>query len=72
MVKRLIDIDDELLLAAQQAAGTRTIKGTVTGALERLVADHRRREQALRDQWTELGDAVADLQDPEVMGRAWS
>lgn len=72
MTKRLVDIDDELLLAAQEAAGQKTIKGAVAIALEHLVTEHRRREQALRDRWDLLGDTLADLQDREVMRRAWS
>jgi Arc/MetJ family transcription regulator len=72
VTKRLIDIDDELLAAAQQAAGQDSIKGTVTEALNRLVAQQRRREQYLRDSWAQLGDAMVDLQDDEVMHRAWS
>ncbi len=38
VTKRLIDIDDELLERAQQAAGTETIKATVEIALRRLLA----------------------------------
>lgn len=72
MAKRLVEIDDELLTAAQQASGESTIKGTVTEALQRLVAEHRRREQDLRQRWNALGGALVDLQDDEVMQRAWS
>ncbi len=72
MTKRLIEIDDELLVAAKDAAGQETIKGTVTAALQRLVAEHRRREQTTRDRWDGLGDALADLQDEDLMRRAWS
>jgi Arc/MetJ family transcription regulator len=72
VTKRLIDIDDELLAAAQHAAGQDSIKGTVTEALNRLVEQQRRREQHLRDSWAQLGDALADLQDDDVMRQAWS
>lgn len=37
MAKRLVDIDDELLAKARQAAGTPTIKATVEAGLRRLV-----------------------------------
>lgn len=72
MTKRLIDIDDELLAAAQQAAGQDSIKGTVNEALDRLVAQQRRREEHLRASWADLGETLVDLQDDEVMGRAWT
>ena len=72
MTKRLIDIDDELLVAAQEAAGQDSIKGTVTEALNRLVEQQRRREQHLRESWAQLGEALVDLQDDDVMRRAWS
>jgi Arc/MetJ family transcription regulator len=71
MTKRLIDIDDGLLAAAQEAAGQDSIKGTVTEALDRLVAQQRRREEHLRASWADLDDGLADLQDEEVMGEAW-
>ncbi len=44
MAKRLVDIDDDLLERARSAAGSDTIKDTVTKALQRLVDD----ETALR------------------------
>lgn len=72
MTKRLIDIDDDLLAAAQEATGQDSIKGTVTEALDRLVAQQRRREEDLRASWADLGDALLDLQDDDVMRRAWT
>ncbi|HEU0088867.1 MAG TPA: hypothetical protein VFQ77_14675 [Pseudonocardiaceae bacterium] len=40
MTKRLVEVDDELLVAAQRASGESTIKNTVQRALELLlVAD---------------------------------
>jgi Arc/MetJ family transcription regulator len=72
MTKRLIDIDDDLLEAAQRAAGQDSIKATVTVALNRLVAQQRRREEYLRDSWARLGDALVDLQDDDVMRQAWA
>lgn len=72
MTKRLVDMDDDLLNAAQAVAGERTIKGTVKKALELLVSEQHRTERDLYERWHELGDALADLQDDDVMGRAWS
>ena len=40
-MKRLVDIDDDLLERARSIAGTRTIKDTVNAALQRLVDDER-------------------------------
>ena len=72
MTKRLVDVDDELLLAAQRFSGEDTIKGTVQRALELLVSQASRRESELRRRWEDMGDALADLQDDAVMRQAWS
>lgn len=40
-MKRLVDIDDDLLERARSIAGTGTIKDTVNAALQRLVDDER-------------------------------
>lgn len=40
-MKRLVDIDDDLLERARSIAGTDTIKDTVNVALRRLVDDER-------------------------------
>jgi Arc/MetJ family transcription regulator len=40
-MKRLVDIDDDLLERARSVAGTDTIKDTVNVALRRLVDDER-------------------------------
>jgi Arc/MetJ family transcription regulator len=37
VVKRLVDIDDQLLADARRVAGTNTIKATVEAGLQRLV-----------------------------------
>ncbi|MGH3914624.1 MAG: type II toxin-antitoxin system VapB family antitoxin [Pseudonocardiaceae bacterium] len=72
MTKRLVDMDDELLGAAQRISGESTIKGTVQRALEMLVAGGLRSEAELRGRWAELGAGLADLQDDAVMRQAWS
>ncbi len=72
MTKRLVDMDDELLRAAQSVSGESTIKGTVQRALELLVSQNACREAELRERWASLGDSMADLQDEDVMRRAWS
>lgn len=71
MTKRLVDMDDDLLIAAQAVAGESTIKGTVKKALELLVSQRQWTERELHERWSELGDALTDLQDDSVMGRAW-
>lgn len=71
MTKRLVDVDDELLSAARRASGDATIKATVHQALELFVAEHRRKEDDLRERWAALGDVFDDLHDPEVMRGAW-
>lgn len=72
MTKRLVDVDDELLIAAQRISGENTIKGTVQRALELLVSQGGQREAELQRRWEGLGDALADLQDDAVMRQAWS
>lgn len=69
MTKRLIEIDDRLLEAAQAALGATTYKETVTRALERVVGDRPGEETA--DVLRAFAEATADLADPEVMDRAW-
>ena len=72
LTKRLVEIDDEILTAARDAAGSSTIRATVQAGLERLVADARRREELLRNGWSLIGDALTDLHDEDVMRDAWS
>ena len=67
MTRTLIDIDDALLLQAQQVLGTATKKDTVNTALAEVVALQERRNflAAARR------GAFADLADPDVRGEAW-
>lgn len=70
VTKRLIDVDDQLLLDAQAVLGADTYKDTVHRALERVVAGQRTRSQtesALRS----FAAATRDLSDPDVMDAAW-
>ncbi len=71
MTKRLIDIDDALLRAAQEATGEATMKGTVHVALELTVEQHRRRSADVRARLERVAPLLADLHDPEVMKGAW-
>lgn len=72
VTKRLVDVDDELLVAAQRISGENTIRGTVQRALELLISQSSQREAELRRRWEDLGDALADLQDDAVRHQAWS
>ena len=63
-MRTIIDVDDELLAAAQAELGTATKKDTVNEAL-RYVAARRERARAVLDDPYFLGGS--DLTDPEVM-----
>jgi Arc/MetJ family transcription regulator len=63
-VRTIIDVDDELLEAAQAELGTTTKKDTVNAAL-RYVAERKARSRAILDDPLFLGGS--DLTDPEIM-----
>jgi Arc/MetJ family transcription regulator len=63
-MRTIIDVDDELLEAAQAELGTATKKDTVNEAL-RYVAQRQARSRAFLDDPLFLGGA--DLVDAEVM-----
>lgn len=63
-MRTIIDIDDELLEAAQAELGTTTKKETVNEAL-RYVAERQARSRAVLDDPFFLGGS--DLTDTEVM-----
>jgi Arc/MetJ family transcription regulator len=63
-MRTIIDVDDELLAAAQAELGTATKKDTVNEAL-RYVAARRMRARAVMDDPHFLGGS--DLTDPEIM-----
>ncbi len=67
MTKRLVDIDDALLDEATEILGAATMKEAVNRSLEEVVLAARRRRHADR---LALMDNL-DLDDPEVMARAW-
>ena len=67
MTKTLIDVDDDLLLRAQEALGAGTKKETVDLALAEVIAAVARRREIER---LDAGVYV-DLADSEVMRKAW-
>jgi Arc/MetJ family transcription regulator len=67
MAKTLIDVDEESLVAAQEALGTVTKKDTVNAALRAVAALAARR----RDLQRFVSGALPDLEDVEVMRAAW-
>lgn len=67
MTKRLVDIDDAALEAARGALDTATIKDTVNAALRAASTLALRRRHLDRFD----ADALPDLRDGDVMGRAW-
>ena len=71
MTKRLIDIDDGLLLAAQAALGAETFKETVRAALEQVISRHARSGTSTSSLLANFAAATRDLSDPEVMDAAW-
>lgn len=67
MTKKLIDIDDDLLVQAKEVLGTTTQRETVNRALDEVVRRSQRRQFM-----TLLKDGVLDdLADPEIMAGAW-
>jgi Arc/MetJ family transcription regulator len=67
VTKRLVDIDDQLLEEATAILGASTMKEAVNGALEEVIALHLRRRHS--DRLARM-DGL-DLNDPEVMSKAW-
>ncbi len=66
-MRTIIDVDDELLVAAQAELGTTTKKDTVNEAL-RYVAERQARSRAILDDPFFLGGS--DLTDAEIMSGA--
>jgi Arc/MetJ family transcription regulator len=67
MTKRLIEVDDEKLNAVRKLLGTRTLKATVDGALDEVLALDVRRRALL----AERGVGEEALADPEQRREAW-
>jgi Arc/MetJ family transcription regulator len=67
VAKTLIDVDEDMLTAAQVALGTKTKKETVNAALRAVTALAARR----RDLQRLASGGLPDLEDPEVMRAAW-
>lgn len=70
MTKRLIDIDDEVLKAAREALGTKTLKDTVNASLTQT-AQAAYRSALTKEDLQEIGTLLTDLGDPDVMAKAW-
>ncbi|MBT8246504.1 MAG: type II toxin-antitoxin system VapB family antitoxin [Acidimicrobiia bacterium] len=67
MPKRLVDIADDKLDRAREILGAESIKSTVNGALDEVIALDRRRR--LLDRLAE--QRGIDLGDEQVMSDAW-
>lgn len=67
MTKRLIDVDDEKVEAIRALLGTRTLKATIDGALNEVLALERRRQALL----SHRGADLSSLGDPEGRSAAW-
>jgi Arc/MetJ family transcription regulator len=70
-MRTVIDIDKELLEAAQRRLGTLTMKETVHAALQAAVDRDAERTSAIEafEFWRTEGSP--DLLDPEIMKHAW-
>jgi Arc/MetJ family transcription regulator len=67
MTKRLIEVDDEKLDAVRSLLGTHTLKATVDGAFDEVIALERRRRALL----AERGVKVDELADTKARQTAW-
>jgi Arc/MetJ family transcription regulator len=67
MTKRLVDVDDEKLEAVRRVLGTQTLKATVAGALDEVLALDRRRRALL----AEREAPTAALADVDERRSAW-
>lgn len=67
MTKRLIEVDDEKLDAVRSLLGTHTLKATVDGAFDEVIALERRRRALLAERGVELND----MADPDARQAAW-
>lgn len=67
MPKRLIDLDDDLLEAAQRELGTTGVSATVRAALQHAAAASARARQV---EWLTSGD-LGEMADSERRGQVW-
>lgn len=67
MTKHLIDLDDELLAAAQRELNTTGVSDTVQAALQQAVA---RSARARQIEWLQAG-GLAEFADPERRKQLW-
>jgi len=67
MTKRLIDVDDTKLEAVRTLLGTKTLKATVDGAFDEVLALEQRRRGLL----AERGIDLDELADPDARQAAW-
>lgn len=67
VTKRLVDVDDEKLEAVRRLLGTQTLKATVAGALDEVLALDLRRKELL----AERGAPPAASADPDERNAAW-
>jgi len=67
MPKRLIDLDDDLLAAAQRELRTTGVSDTVRMALQQAAATAARTRQI---EWLEQG-GLENMADPDERGEVW-
>ena len=67
MPKRLIDLDDDLLSAAQRELSTTGVSDTVRTALQQVAAMSARARQI---DWLEQG-GLENMADPDERGEVW-
>ena len=67
MTKRLIDVDDDKLDAVRTLLETKTLKATVDGAFDEVLALDQRRRALL----AERGVDPDELADPDARQAAW-
>ena len=67
MPKRLIDLDDDLLAAAQRELGTTGVSDTVRTALQRAASTAARARQV---EWLEQG-GLESMADPDGRAEVW-
>jgi Arc/MetJ family transcription regulator len=67
VAKRLIDVDDDKLAAVQTELGTKTIKATVDGALDEVLALAARRRALLAEHGVDTSSGA----DRDARRAAW-